>query len=205
MEFPLLGVIPTRSSKINVLAISANKVVAAGIEHSVYVFDTSTGENIARVNHYPHLVVAATWHPCEFLLVSADTSGEILLSNFKSMSCEKYAFSPGILNVYYHLSCEILYVQYEESVVLYNSRTIEKIKEIEVSGVKLLLDYFSPEKVIVLQRNGIKVIRNVIGACKITEGKIEELVDAAINPTVINMIYALKRRELIEYDIVRHM
>jgi hypothetical protein len=202
MESALLGVIPAKNSEITFIALSLCKTIAVGIDFSVYVFDTVTGENVARVNHYPHKTIAADWHPNKFMIISVDISGEAIITDLTTMSCKNKLFGLGVISLHYHLTMDLVLVLKEEKTEVYDCDSFEKVKEIGTGGKKILMDYFSPLKVLIVGENSVKVVRNILGSCKTSEGKIEGIIDAVINPSVINMLFVLKTQELVEYDYV---
>ena len=86
--------------------------------------------------------------------------------------------------------------------MVWDFKTFEIKKEMELTGFKVLSDFLCPQKVILLNKEKIVVVRKFLKIPAICEGKVDDVVDAVINPSIINTIYVLTTTQLLEYDIV---
>ena len=202
MDFESIGVIPLNTSKAKFLALSMSKMVAIGIDHSVYIFDTSIGENIGRVNHFPHQVSCGVWHNEDLTLVTGDDYGDIIVTKLKYMTSNLYHLPYNLLYLSFHICSENLLVLTSEKFVVWDFKTFEIKKEMELTGFKVFSDFLCPQKVILLNKKKIVVVRKFLKIPAICEGKVDDVVDAVINPSIINTIYVLTTTQLLEYDIV---
>lgn len=195
-----IGVIPEADCQVNFVEISLNHLLAIGIEHSVYLFDTKSGENICRVNHYPSKVIAASWHPGDSFLISGDSSGDLLKSTLPCSTSLVLSVPLGFTSIYFHPSTLFLFILYPDHFLVMN-QAYEQVNKVPVAGFKLILDYFSPWKVIVVNSKGVKVVQDW-QVPKVNKGKLKGAVDAILNPSALNSIYLLTDSKLIEFDTV---
>ena len=207
MEASLSGVIPLNSTAVSFMSMSLCKLVAIGLQHSVYIFDTYTGENIARVNHYPHLATSAAWHPTELAVATGDSAGALVVSRLTTMTWEVYQIDTvRIQSLLFHTCGRIIFAITEKGFIVWDFDD-GKVKKAfaEVRGFKILMDFFCPQKVMVVGSEEVSVVRWSEKAKALRKGKVEKAVDAVVNPGVINTILVLSENQLVEYDTVRHM
>ena len=200
MDSDHIGVIPEASSQVTFVEISLNLLLAIGIDHSIYLFDTKSGENICRINHYPSKVIAASWHPGDSFLISGDSNGDLLKSTLPSSTSLVLSVPSGFISVYFHPSTFFLFILYPTHFLVLNPG-YEQLNKVLVAGFKLILDYFSPWKVIVVHSKGVKVVQDW-QVPKVSKGKLKGSIDAILNPSALNSIFLLTESKLIEFDTV---
>jgi hypothetical protein len=196
------GVIPVNTSVPSFLCMNVSKVVALGVEYSVYVFDPSTGEVTSRVNHYPHKVTAGTWDTEELSLATCDAGGNVIITKLKYMTFDVYNINIATIFLCYHLSAPLLFALSSQSLVMIDSKALQVTQKIEIAGFKVLMDYFCPQKAVVISSENVSVVRGFRNKTKVYTGRVSDIVDAAINPSIINCILILTSSRLLEYDTV---
>lgn len=195
-----IGVIPEASSEVSFIEISLNWILAIGIEHSIYIFNVKSGENISRINHYPSTVQAATWHPNQPFLISGDSSGDLLKSSIPSPTCHLHSLPPGLSSLTIHPFTQHTFILYP-SFILILSDSFTLVSKVPTGGFKLILDYFSPFKLTIAYKKGIKVLQDWV-VPKVQKLKIKGITDAIQNPSSLNSIFILTNSKLFEFDTV---
>jgi hypothetical protein len=199
MEYRI-GVIPNTNAAVAFVEISISQVLAVGVQHSVYVFDTKEGENLTRINHFPDVVVDAAWHPEKLSLVTADSNGEILETCLPCSTERKITVKPGLISISFNISTCYLFVLYKDKVLILN-QSYQKLNELSTGGFKLVLDYFCPWKLVLLYEKGIKCVNDFTSKTK-RKGKLKKIVDAVKNPSTLNSLFVLTESQLLDYDTV---
>ena len=203
MEATLTGVIPLNHTNCEFISMSLSRLVAVGLKYSVYVYDASIGENIARINHYPHIATSAAWHPKTQILVTADSDGSIILSYLLTMTWEKFSIAASpIKYLNFHMCGNYIFALSQSHLKIFDLSQKLFFKDFEIIGFKILTDFFCPQKIIVLSEKNVKVVRWGEKQRNVSEGKVENVVDAVVHPSVINTIFLLSRFELAEYNTV---
>lgn len=195
-----IGVIPEASSLVSFVEISLNWILAIGIEHSIYLFEVKTGENICRINHYPSKVLAATWHPNQSFLISGDSNGDILKSVIPTSTTKIQSVSLDLISITIHPFTQYTFILYQSQILVLNE-SFNHLSIIPIGGFKLILDYFSPWKITIAYKKGLKVIQDW-AAAKVQKGKIKGILDAIQNPSTLNSVFILTASKLIEFDTV---
>ena len=126
----------------------------------------------------------------------------MLTTNIKSSKTIAIHLFPDIKSLNFHPSSDFLFILTSQTLTIFNTNQEKIQQELNSGGFKLILDIFSPQKVIILDKNMIKVSRNFNKNLKIYNGEIQDLIDASINPSQINSIFVLTSTQLLLYDTV---
>lgn len=204
MESSFLGVIPLNTSEAKFLCMNLAKLVAVGIEYTAYVFDTHSGENIIKVSHYPHKIITGNWSSQDLVLATSDSSGDILLTDLQSDLSSIISLGSPIHSLDFHVSSSYLFAASSEKILILCTKTKSKINEVLVAGFKVVTDLFCPQKIVIIAKDEVALIRNFIKDLQVHRGKIENIVDAITHPSYINSLYVLTSSQLVEYDTVRN-